>query len=217
MKYLSWATFYEGNSDEHYFDVLIYRLLDDIFGRLGADIIEFPLRPTCRFGRYNRTVDVVAKEACEMKNALDLVFFHADTGGRSLNQGIASRSQAYCDAMLELCDWPLNRSITILPSKETEAWVLADCQAVLDACGYKGTANSLGLPSNAPAAERLADPKKTLLDAVSEARGRRKHNLPAIFVSIAQRQSFGELRRSASFAAFETRLTTSLGELGYLN
>jgi hypothetical protein len=125
------------------------------------------------------------------------------------------RLYSYCEAMQALCNWPPVRCITIAPRHETEAWALADPQAVTSALGYLGPPDSIGLPSGANQAERLGDPKAVLAAAVTGVRGRRRPYDPKqILPAIAQRQSLATLRRAQSFAAFEIRLVEALADIG---
>jgi hypothetical protein len=101
------------------------------------------------------------------------------------------------------------------PGHETEAWILADPQAVIAALGYVGLPESIGLPANANEAERLSDPKIVLATAVNKVRGRRRpFDAKQIFPAIAQRQSLDMLRQATSFAEFETGLLAALIDLG---
>jgi hypothetical protein len=78
----------------------------------------------------------VAREACKAADAFFFIFIHADTGGRDLAAGISARSRSYCEAMRELCGWPATRCIVISPRHETEAWILADAEAITATLGY---------------------------------------------------------------------------------
>ncbi len=213
MTYVSWAAFYEGVTDQAYFELLIPRVMEDIVGRLGTRQSTIPAAPAVTLRRG--PVEKVAKEACIARDAFHLIFVHADTGGRSLEAGLDERSVRYCEAMHALCDLPMVRCITIAPRHETEAWVLADPQAVTAALGYLGSSVSIGLPGNATEAERLGDPKKVLAAAVNKVRRRSgPFNVKQIFPAIAQRQSLAILRHSRSFVTFEAGLKAALTDLG---
>jgi hypothetical protein len=215
MRYFSWAAFYEGPSDALYLDVLLPRLIRDLVARDGTDIVEVPDVPMARFGASGRSVEKIAEEACAFRDVCDAVFIHADTGGRGLERGIAHRSDAYCIALGNCCGWPAERCITLIPRHETEAWLLADGEAVTSALGYHGRPAEVGLPSDARAAERLGDPKKTLRAAVEAITGRRRRQpIDNIFPAIAQRQQLDLLRRSQSFMQFEERLRACLRTTG---
>jgi hypothetical protein len=214
MRYLGWAVFYEGPSDAMYFDVLVPRILRDMILQEGEGLVEVADSPSVRVGIKDRSSDAVAKEACAFSKAFDVIFIHADTGGRGVEQGLGQRANAYCAAMHERCHWPPDRCVTITPRHETEAWLLADGFAVTDALGYRGDPVAVGLPVNAHEAERLVDPKGTLRAAVEEISGRRKRpNIETIFPAIAQRQRLDTLRQALSFRHFEDGIRTCLRSL----
>jgi hypothetical protein len=129
MTYIAWAVLYEGDSDASYFDVLIPRVLETL-ALTGPRLPTIPLEPAIRLRRAS--TDKVAEEACGAKDSFDVVFIHADTGGRAMEQKIHDRGAAYCLAMQIGCGWPGDRCVVIAPRHETEAWVLADPQAVTE-------------------------------------------------------------------------------------
>lgn len=207
MRYVSWATFYEGSSDALYLDVLLPRVIRDLVAREGDQLVEIPDVPAIRLGQRGRSVERVTEEAYEFRKAFDIVFVHADSGGRNLEQGIVDRADAYCEAFMERCVWTQERCITITPRHETEAWLLADGQAVTAALGYRGDPAEVGLPADARAAERLANPKLVLSAAVNQISGRwRGRRVENLFPAIANGQKLELLRGSGSFINFEERL-----------
>lgn len=214
--YLAYALCCEGSSDFEYLEVLIPRLVDDIVRDRGVRPVDTPSTPAFRLGQFGRSVDAVAREACGKKEAVLLVFIHADTGGSGQAATLESRSDAYCRKMREICGFPSSRCVLIRPRHETEAWALADPTAVLDALGFKGSPEILGLPATAREAEGLADPKGQLRIALRQLRGRRRRDEAALLPTIAQRQSVDALRGARSFVDFEERLTTALEDLGAL-
>lgn len=215
MTYVSWATFHEGASDGFYFEVLLPRIIQEIITRDGTRNSEVPNVPALKLGLRGRDVEGVAQEICDAKDALHIVFVHADTGGRNLEKGLDERSIQYCRACHALCAFPVERCVIITPRHETEAWVLADGQAIASAFGYTGRIEDVGLPTSAIEAERLGDPKATLNAAIQIMTGRRrKGSIEQTFSAIAQRQSIEALRRSNSFREFEVNLRAALTSLG---
>jgi hypothetical protein len=213
MTYLCWAAMYEGETDAAYFDVLIPRLMEDIITDRGLRESTIPASAAVRLPRD--AVETVARQACEAAPAFHLIFMHADTGGRGLESGIDRRSERYCEAMTRLCAWPPERCVTITPRHETEAWILADPDAVTGALGYSGRPADIGLPADASEAERLGDPKAILAAAARAVRGsRRPLALAQTYPAIAQRQAFHRLRGSRSFRACEANLCRALASLG---
>lgn len=215
--YLSWAAYYEGNTDDQYYRVLIPRLLDELVrahnGRLPITIADYP---ALRVGERDRSREVVASEMCEGRGAFDLFFVHADTGGRGLQGSLGERCQAFIDAAVELCDFDADAAVRMCPKLETESWALADGDAVCAALGFNGTAADLGIPTSARDIERLPDPKATLTRALSEASRRRKLKSNRLLPLIAQTQRLDRLRRLSSFRQFETDVLSALGKGGFL-
>lgn len=216
MTYVSWAAFHEGPSDALYLDVLLPRLMEDIVARDGTRHSDIPVAPAVKLGQQGREISLVAADACNAKEAFEILFIHADTGGRAIEEGLANRTENYCSEIHKLCAFPLARCITVTPRRETEAWILADPQAILSALGYRGDFRAIGLPASAHEAERLQDPKATLKAALEAVAGprRREHRVEQIFPAIAQRQKLASLRRSNSFNALELKLRKSLANLG---
>lgn len=188
MTYVSWAVLYEGASDRAYFEVLLPRVMEEMTLNHGHRISTIPNAPAIVLKRGS--INEVAEEACSAIDAFLIAFIHADTGGRSLEAGVASRSASYCEEMNNKCKFPSGRCVTIKPRKETEAWLLADLDAVGKALGYTDSLANLGLPSSPNDAEKLVDPKAALTAAVRQVRGRRrKFNANGLYGAIAQRQS----------------------------
>ena len=216
MIYLSWAAMYEGADDAAYFNVLIPRVMEEITLQHGTRISTIPANPAVIIPRG--AIGKVSKKACLARQAFHLIFFHADTGGRNLEAGLDARASDYCKAMYKECDWPARRCVVIAPRHETEAWILADPHAVTAALGYAGAPGSIGLPATAKAAEKLPDPKQTLMAAVRAVRkGSRSVDVQQIAAAISQRQSLHLLRYADSFADLETNLHHALADLGCVN
>ena len=213
MTYVSWAALYEGESDANYLEIIIRRLMEEIIWERQQRNSEIPEGSVVRLQR--QSIDEVAREACDARDAFHLLFIHADTGGRALEMTLEQRSLNYCKAINELCGWPPVRCIVIAPRHETEAWLLADPDAVTSALGYSGSPSSVELPEGPQQAERLTDPKAVLERAITNIRGRRRRAKASdLYASIAQRQSFAILRQSASFTKFECALLAALRDIG---
>ena len=216
MTYVSWAAFHEGHADALYIEVLLPRLMEAIVVAEGISHSDIPTAPAVALGRRGRALDTVAAEICEVKDAFEVVFIHADTGGRAQEEGLSARSSAYCERAFEFCAWPPARCVTVSPRRETEAWILADPAAVMGALGYRGDPVAIGLLVGAKAAERLSDPKITLGVAMRQVSGKRRRSVKVeqLFPAIAQRQSMEALRGSDSFKEFEASVRVCLADLG---
>lgn len=218
MMFVSWAAYFEGKTDDDYFRVLLPRVIEDVLcrngGRLPATIADYP---SLRLGEHDRSVQSVAAEICEGMEAFDLLFVHADTGGRALQAGVLDRCLSFATAAKELCGFDEERLIPLCPRHETEAWALADPDAVCMALGFRGSPKDLGVPSGGKQAERLGDPKSVLLSAIRAAGNRRKRiERNRVMPLIAQSQRLDCLREMASYRGFESSLLATLGTVGFL-
>lgn len=209
--YLAWALFAEGPSDRDYLGVLLPKVMENLIQARGLRTVDVAERPAIDLGTATRTIFDVARELCNTRDAFDIAFIHADQGGRGQQRNLAPRSTAFCEAASRVCGFPCTRCIVIAPRKETEAWALADPAAVASALGFTRVA-ALDLPPDGVAAERLADPKQTLVKAQDTATGRRR-SVSALLPAIARDQQLARLRTAPSFAAFETALAAGLKDL----
>ncbi|ANU07607.1 hypothetical protein A6F65_01301 [Paraurantiacibacter namhicola] len=214
--FISWASIYEGSTDESYFGALLPRVLNDLIlsnANRTVDVADFP---AMRFGKSGKHIDEIAEEICDGMEAFDLLFSHADTGGRSLERTAIARSMAYAQAAHARCGYDVMACFPILPRKEMEAWALTDGHAVCRSLGFRGNPSELNLPSTARQAERLSDPKEILRLAIGEVKRRvRPSDAARLLTSIAQTQSIERLRLCASYASFERSLSEHLEEKGY--
>jgi hypothetical protein len=215
MTYICWTALYEGVTDKQYFDVLIPRFIEEILRRDGIRNSTIPLQPVFYLGDEGRDIETVSARACAHVDTFNLVFIHADTGGRNLEAQVERRGAAYCQRMNALCNLRVDRCIPVVPKHEMEAWAICDRQAVANALGYSGPLSALELPSTPAAAQRHADPKAALTQAITLFHRRRRnpdHSL--LLTRIAQDQSFELLRRMTSFQEFEVCVRTALRSLG---
>ncbi|MBE7209822.1 MAG: DUF4276 family protein [Gluconacetobacter diazotrophicus] len=217
MRYIAWAAFYEGPSDRAYFDVLVPRVLDDILSSKVTRPVEVPTMPAVYIGKDDSHVEAVAAQICEERDAFHLLIIHADTDGRAAEKDIAHRREAYVEAAHRRCQWPNDRTVLLSPRHETEAWALADGEAVCRALGYHGEPHELGLPPRAVDAERIVEPKERLRDIARSVSWRAYRNGTATLLPlIAQEQAIERLRGCPSFQDFESSLTRCLASLGFL-
>jgi hypothetical protein len=183
----------------------------------GRVAVQVPQVAAVRLGLKGRDVETVSREICDGSAAFHFVFIHADRGGRELERTLDQRSLSYCRQAHEICQWPADRCIVMAPKHETEAWVLADPDAVTRALGYAGPPTDLNLPRNAASAENLTDPKAVLSQAVQSATGRNRGSRTSqVFAAIAQSQSIESLRQASSFRDFEAQLRSGLATVGVL-
>lgn len=216
--YISWAIFVEGQNDVDYFGVLLPRVIESIVMTTTGPVAVIPESPSAVFGIRNRDFESACSSICEAKESFHLLFVHSDTGGRALEAQIALRTTALCQMLEARCNIPNESCICVTPRHETEAWGLADQNAIRLAFGLRDNFAFSELPDNPADVELIVDPKLTssqITDRLSF--GRRNSNRHFPYASIAQHQDLSTLRRLPSFMDFEIRLRRSLTHLGYPN
>ena len=166
------------------------------------------------FGLNDRTVEAVAKEACEDRELFHIWFIHADTGGRNLEATASERGRSYSEKARDLCNLPTNRNIFINPRKETEAWLLCDRKALYKAFGLAQNYKDAQLPEP-NLCETVQDPKQILNSFARRVNEKRySAGAAALYASIAINQDLSLLRQLTAFQSFEVQVRSALRTLG---
>lgn len=108
---------------------------------------------------------------------VDLVFVHRDADARD-----AEPRYVEIRAAAEAVGVPI--WVAVVPIQQTEAWLLLDADAIRRVAENPRGTTDIGLPANPRAAERIAQPKERLREALlraSESSGRRRRNFKRDF------------------------------------
>ena len=156
----------------------------------------------------------IAQAAQEAAGAWNLLFVHADADGdaeRALRERVAPGLGQVRDAAR-----PRAEGVAVVPVQETEAWVLADGDALRAVFGSTLTDNALGLPAQVAALEQLAEPKLALHAAFLATRptGRRaRAGATPLFNALGEQVALDRLRALRSFRTLELDLHVALQRL----
>ncbi|MDL2357264.1 MAG: hypothetical protein QFF03_18575 [Pseudomonadota bacterium] len=137
----------------------------------------------------------------------DLLFIHRDAEAMSRDQRLSE-----IDLVMRNIDDPY---VPIIPIRMSEAWLLADEDAIRFAAGNASGRIQLHLPGR-QRWESLADPKKTLISALGLASGKAGRALDkfkpekARHLITPRSTSFAALRGLSAFDAFEAGLIIQL-------
>lgn len=220
MHYLGLALYAEGSTDYQFLCPLLLRLCEsacaqaaqpvEIGGVLPLDHAH-PMRAAPRGER-------IAQAAQEAAGSWNLLFVHADAGGdaeRALRERVTPGLDRARGAAR-----PRAEGVAVVPVHETEAWVLADGNALRAVFGSTLNDAALGLPAQPAGLERLAEPKLTLAGAFGATRptGRRaRAGATALFNALGEQVALDRLRALPSFLALERDLQAALRRLQILN
>lgn len=210
MRYLSCALVCEGPSDEWFLPPLLIRAVRELgTARFALDVDVWIDPVPVDHQQPGAIADAV------LPGQYDLLLYHHD-----------GAPEAPCDDALVRLNrtWTRCRTepvVPIAPVRETEAWILADPEAVAYVLGDAKFLEDAGFPATGKDAEKIADPKKPIEVARSAALGRRGvsrrtgPDLRAHFESFAQHISIDRLREVPSFARWWSDMTSALEGLGY--
>src|SRR5581483_2429473 len=219
MRYLALALFAEGASDHEILPRLLLRLTTEISASISTEPVEIAEQfirasVSSRIGPQTRPERVEALFGSALE-AIDLLFIHAD-GQNDSNAAFDERVLPCCRHLRDRFPEIPFGCVGVVPVRETEAWAIADVDAVTRALGTRKSAQELGLPQSARSAERSPDPKAVLRNAQRIALGGRRHvraPTSAILAVLGETVALGVLRELPAFRDFEGSLRGALEEL----
>lgn len=221
MDYLGLALFAEGPTDHRFFQPLLHRLCVDLclaHARRPVEVAQvLELHGDKRLeggSRETRIADAARQSASSWR----LLFVHSDGEGDPRAAVAECVDPAAVRIAAELGHG--HEVVPLVPVRETEAWALADGDALRSVFGTSLPDAALGLPSPVRLAEGLLDPKATLSAAyqvTNPTRRRGRMGAPGLLGSLGEQVSFDRLRHLQSFNTFELSLTAALRRLRVLD
>ena len=174
------------------------------------DLDRLPTKPGHSVGDKLRAARQLSPGADEY----DLVVIHRDSDGNPPQR----RRDEIADAVAAVS--PSLAHVPVIPVRMLEAWLILDHTAIREVAGNPNGRMSLGLP-NPNRAERVADPKALLKQAIataSEEKGRRLNKLQARFSENRARllqmlDREGPVKQLASWQSFTHDLSEVLSRL----
>lgn len=202
----------EGPTDKAFLGILIKRVLD----RLLLDSPQMiEVLPLVWYG-VAKGLEIASVAIKAKEDGIQLYFPHSDTDGEVFDAALTNRIQPALNEMREKgITQPL--VVPVLISRETEAWMLADVDLLLEELGGKLNRRDLQLSPNP---ENYADPKAKLDEVIRLAnvgqRRRRGIRKADLYEPLASGISLERLDALASFKKFITATRRALVAVGYL-
>jgi len=174
MWFVSLALFAEGRTDHRCLAPVLRRLTERSCRELETpteitDVISIRAPEHLSDRPRDERVLEAAREAL---GAWTLLFIHADadtSADRALSERVAPGVRRVEGELAAT-----GRCIAVVPVRATEAWAIADGNALRAAFGVTTDNDSLGVPQSLREVERLPDPKAALKGAYMRAVGRRR-------------------------------------------
>ena len=221
MHYLGLALYAEGATDYYILRPLLLRLCEDICIHEASQPVEFgeeviPLNEPQALKDAAREQRIVAA-AKLAQGAWRIVFVHTDGEGDQVRVR-EQRAQPAIDLLHCECS-EAGVGVAVIPVRETEAWAIADGDAVREVFGTTLTDVKLGLPRTAAAVESTLDPKAVLnaaLEATNPSPRKRRQGASPMLNALGESVSLQRLRQLAGFQALEAELRQALRNLNIL-
>ena len=221
MRYLGLALFAEGSTDYRLLGRILYRAVENLCLLCANDVVEIgdvrELDAPKAYKDCNRATRILEAARRDI-GVFHILFIHADAdgdAGRARQERVAPAVRLIREEE-GLTD---THSVAVVPVRETEAWALADGDALRGAFGTTLDDNGLGIPARPQEVERLTTPKRVLDLARREAVGggrRRRQRATTYLNAIGERVDLTRLRAVPAYRRFEGDLRAALGQLGYL-
>jgi hypothetical protein len=162
----------------------------------------------------------IAEGAVGIQGSFHLLFIHADGNG-DRDRAIAERVVPGANQVLEALGAGGRAVVPVVPSRETEAWAIADGDALRRVLSTQHDDATLGVPGHPREVETVSDPKEVFRAAVQLARGGRRGIRPrpaGVFLErLSEEIDLQVLREVPAFRSFENELRDSLRGLGYVD
>ncbi len=218
MRHLGLALIAEGPTDERFLSPLLRRATIEACGQVCRGEVETGdvfLVGRLRGAPGKRLQKHIAQLVESASGSAAIVFVHTD-GSSDPDRARSERFEP-ADHLL-IARQGLPRSVAVIPVRETEAWAIADRDALRSAFGTDLADEDLGLSFARPSdVERLGDPKQAFEDALKRVIGQRfsrKRHQPAQYLDVlGERVSLPILRQVPAFRRFEADLKAVLQDL----
>jgi Domain of unknown function (DUF4276) len=216
--YLTTALYAEGRTDYDFLGPLIIRVAGQLCAASAVDFDSHPVypidAPTYRGpdGRAGRVLEAVREYA----DQIYILFIHSDGAG-DRDEAVERNVRPAVERVAAELDWKDKRTVPIVPVRETEAWALADGDALWAVFRTRKTDAELGLPGKVAAVESIADPKQTFETAYQIATKRRGRRKASDFLELlGENIRLDCLQAVPSFARFSEELRVALRDLHFI-
>ncbi|MBN2124521.1 MAG: DUF4276 family protein [Deltaproteobacteria bacterium] len=223
MAYIGLALFAEGPTDHRFLRPLLRRACEYLCLRYAVRSVEIGDVAEIHTPKEYRNAERetrIFEAARRSMGSWHLLFIHTDGAGDPQR----AKEERVCPASDRIKNELQNntrQTVGVVPIRETEAWCLADGDALRLAFGTTLSNRELGLPEKAGEVETILDPKNKLDEVYQKARqrrsGLRRRVSGANFLDlIGEYVSVDVLEGVPAFRAFEKNLYDALVGFGYI-
>jgi hypothetical protein len=224
MTALVLALYAEGHADEGFLPVIIQRTAEQVLARRGRTVVDVlePISLNHTIDRQFPTRVERMLEAARRASGYHALIVHADADYPTPDRALLERfspGQTKVRQARQVQESVCEHLVPIIPVQMTEAWMLADPDALREVIGVNLTTDAIGAPMHPHQVESDPDPKQTLNAVIEKAltqraRRRRRIALRSIYEPLARQISLARLIGVPAYQQFVADLTQTLVALG---
>jgi hypothetical protein len=222
MATLVLAFYAEGPSDEHFLPLIIQRTTEQLLvqrGRTIVDVLEpMVLKPSLdREATRAERILAVARRA----SGYHALVVHADADHATPEHALNERIWPGFELVRQAREAVRHQLVPLIPVQMTEAWLLADPEALRVVVGTNLESHVLGLPDRAHQVESFPDPKQALNQVIQNAlanrpRRRRRLDLNTVYEPLARQISLERLEGVPAYRRFVNDMSETLTALNLI-
>lgn len=176
MKNVAVALYAEGSTDQRFLPEVIRRTIKQNLNQSGQPYIDVqPVNPIS-FSKIGMKQDECILHAARQAVNYNILIVHTDADHRTAERALKERFYPGYLLVQQAKDGVCSCILPIVPVHMTEAWMLADPEALRTALGTYKSTQELGLPLKAKLVEADSNPKQTLKMIVSKANTHRSRS-----------------------------------------
>jgi hypothetical protein len=224
MRTVTLALYAEGSTDGIFLPEIIERTTKNILSQRSSP----PTQVRLPYSKWNKPVDIVKRDQCLLYIAretaiYDALIIHSDGDHRGYEQTLSELFQPGKKLVLEAKDRDEDICadlVPLIPVRMTEAWMLADPDALCSVLSKKVETRALGIPTKAKLVEKELKPKKTLdhiIQALYPQQSRDWKRLKVkLYEELGSEISLKRLSEVPSYQQFMEDMTATLRTLNFI-
>ncbi|ROT32503.1 DUF4276 family protein [Micromonospora sp. HM5-17] len=206
MRYLTSALISEGVTDDQFLPRLLGRALTELCCTEFDDPVEVADVQPLRDRKGPSGLPDVIRLVERNQASFSIIFFHHDQG-----TSIERVEDEWLRPLRRAWGERPERLVTVVPVRETEAWLLADGEGLRRALGVRWTDTAMGLPSHPKDVERIEDPKQVLNQVLA----RVSRSIGDHYGQLGELVSLDRLRLVPAYQKWWADTRKALTDLGY--
>jgi hypothetical protein len=206
MRYLTSGLVAEGRTDDRFLPPLLSRALEELCADEFDESVEVSEVQVLRSRGGPLGVDGIVELVDGQRDSFVLVFVHRDQGAN-----VDRVRSEWTEPLRTRWDDRAGRLVMVVPVRETEAWMLADGDALRAVLRVRWPDSQLGVPAPPRRVEEIADPKQVL----HRLEARISRSFDAYLDRLGEEMSIEALRKVPAFWQWWEDTRSALAEVGF--